>query len=399
MQLSCRYADGQAAIVRDAQCEFGAEGLTISFGEARIPLSYDELRRADDGNGRIVFKRKPDTGERLSFEGEMGLAIQDFAPKLFKPRAQGVEGLGVVGGLAAGAWATAAAFLVGIPMLAGQIADFMPQRVRTQIAEVSWSQVNLITGTCQNADAAEQILNAVAYRMMEQSDVAQRDEIWISIVSTDTLDSPFPNAFALPDQSIIVTDDLIAMAEHPDEITGVIAHEIAHIEHNHVLKGIIRSVGAGIFFDVVFGGSGAGQAVAIASVNLSSLRFSRGDEADADSRGLDYLDSAGISSAGLARLFERIEELYEGEGEAVPKLLSSHPASGSRAAAARARARTGLSPSMTDAEWRTVRTACGGTSAPSTEGGAPLAPAAPQTPAPPAPAAESASDKSPQTLP
>jgi predicted Zn-dependent protease len=99
------------------------------------------------------------------------------------------------------------------------------------------------------------------------------------------------------------------------------------------------------------------------------LSYSRGDETDADRRGLDYLDAAGIDTGGLARLFDRLEETYgaadegeEDESEAnasFPSLFSTHPATAERAAMARARSRSGLAPSLTDQEWRVVRSSCG----------------------------------------
>ncbi|WP_135210518.1 M48 family metallopeptidase [Vitreimonas flagellata] len=352
--ILARYADGRAAVTHDAQVELGPDSLTIQVGDQAHVWVYAELRRADDGSGRIMLKRKPDTGERLMLEQSSDL--QSAAPELFKPRAFGIEGRVVVGGLVTAAWSIAAIFLIGIPLAAAPIADMIPERQRNQIADISWSQVNAFTDYCDDSDEAARILNDVAYRMMERSNVARRDDIWITIV-----DAPFPNAFALPDYSIIVTDDLIEMAESPDEVTGVIAHEIAHIEHNHVMKNIIRNVGAGVFFDIVFGGAGAGQAIAIASVNLTGLRYSRDDETDADLRGFEYMDAAGIDTGGVARLFARFTEMAEEQGGGdIPTLLSSHPASAERAATARARSRPGLAPSISDADWRIVRAACGG---------------------------------------
>lgn len=358
--MLARYSDGRAAIMREAQCEAGAEAITFGAGETTHVWRYDELVRADDGNGRIIFRRKPDTGERLAFDLEARNALKAAAPNLFTPQAQGVERTRLVIGVAAAAWSLAAAFLIGVPMAAGPIASAMPAPYRAQIADISWSQVSTFTDYCDDSDEAAQILNDMAHRIMTASGVPQRDDIWISIV-----DGPFPNAFALPDDSIVVTDDLIQMAEHPDELTGVIAHEIAHIERNHVMKNIIRQMGAGIFFDVVFGGAGAGQAIAVASVNLAGLRYSRSDEEDADARGLDYLETAGIDTGGLARLFDRFQAMSEEEGEGeFPTLLSSHPATPERAAAARARSRQGLAPSLSDRDWRIVRQACGGSAQP-----------------------------------
>lgn len=383
--MHTRYADGRAAVTHTASVDFGPETLTLRVGETQHVWSYAELLRADDGASGVILKRKPDTGERLFLDEQDGERLKLAEPALFKPKAFGIEGRATLGGLIAAAWSLAAVFLLGVPMAAEPIAGAMPPRVRTQISDVSWSQVDAFMSYCDDSDEAAQILNTLAYRMMTESDVALRDDIWITIV-----DAGFPNAFALPDNSILVTSDLIALAEHPDELTGVIAHEIAHIEHNHIMKNIVRSVGAGIFFDVVFGGGGAGQLVAIASVNLASLRYSRDDETDADLRGLDYLDASGIDSGGLARLFERFgeqeEEIVGENGQPIPTMLSSHPASAERAAAARARSRQGLAPSLTDAEWRIVRSACGNREpVGETEEPAPADPEAPEGPAPTAP--------------
>jgi len=350
-----RYADGRAATIRPAQVEIGAEALVVQVGEARHEWRYGDLRRADDGAGTIILKRKPDSGERLTLAPEAEPALRAAAPALFSRRAFNHEGWPTIASLAGAAWSLAAIFLVGVPLAAAPIADVMPPRYREQIAEISWSQVEAFTETCDDADEAERIVNDVAYRMMQASNVEQKDEIWISIV-----DAPIPNAFALPDSSIVVTDELIGLSEHPDELVGVIAHEIAHIERNHIMKNIIRQMGAGIFFDIVFGGAGAGQAIAIASVNLASLRYSRGDEADADVRGLDYLDAANIDTAGLARLFDRFAQQVNDQPEGVATLLSSHPATEARAQTARARSRAGLAPSMSAEDWAVVRRACGG---------------------------------------
>jgi Zn-dependent protease with chaperone function len=352
--MHARYADGRAAIFADAICTFAAEGVRIETQGQAHDWRYDALARADDNNGRIILKRIPDTGERLMLEADAAAELRSAAPALFRPGAQGVERPTTVAAVIGGAWALAAVFLIGVPLMAAPIADVMPARYRSQIADISWSQVDGFTTLCDDGDEATRLLNDAAYRMMTAADVPERDAIWITIV-----DAPFPNAFALPDHSIIVTDDLIAMSEHPDELMGVIAHEIAHIEHNHVMTNVVRQIGAGVFFDVVFGGAGAGQAIAIASVNLAGLRYSRGDETGADARGLEYLDAANIDTGGLARLFERFEQMAQEQGGDIPLLLSSHPASAERASVARSRSREGLSPSLNDSDWRAVRSVCG----------------------------------------
>jgi Zn-dependent protease with chaperone function len=360
--MKARYADGRAAVFTDVEIAFTPDNLVIVRpNERTLAWEYADLSRSDDHNGRVVLRRqKPDTGERLMFDEVFDDQLAAAAPQLMKPRAQGVEGRRTVIALATLAWSLAGAFLIGIPFAADPMARAMPEKYRTQIADISWSQVNAFTAQCDDSDEAAQILNDLAYRIMERSNVPERDDIWITVA-----DAGFPNAFALPDNSIIVTDELIGLAEHPDELTGVLAHEIAHIEHNHIMRNVVRQIGAGIFFDVVFGGAGAGQAIAIASVNLAGLRYSRDDESDADSRGMDYLDAAGISTAGIARMFDRFQAYEEDAGvDDIPSMLSSHPASRERAVAAQARARQGLAPSLDERQWRIVQQACGGADEP-----------------------------------
>ncbi|GAM99642.1 putative Zn-dependent protease [alpha proteobacterium U9-1i] len=356
MAFSARYGDGRAAITHAAQIEIGADALTLITPTGHATWHYALLRRADDGNGALILRFKQDTGERVILEGgEAEAALRAVAPNLFRPTAQGVESRALVGSLVAAAFVLATGALVGVPMAAEPIAHALPPTYQDQIGDIAWSQVNALADMCDDSDEAELILNTLASRLMQSANIPRKDEIWISIV-----DAPIPNAFALPDNSIVVTDDLIALAEHPDEVTGVIAHEIGHIEHRHVMTNVIRNIGVGVFFDVVFGGAGVGQAVAIASVNLAALRYGREDETEADNSGLDYLDQANIDPAALARFFDRISELeHEAGVDEIPTLLASHPASEARAAAARARARTNAAPSLTDAEWRVVRSSCG----------------------------------------
>jgi predicted Zn-dependent protease len=233
----------------------------------------------------------------------------------------------------------------------------MPAKWRAQISAIEWSQVQQFTDSCDDADEANRILNTLADRLMRAGGVLQRNQVSITIVR-----APIPNAFTMPDNQILITDQLIAMADEPDEIAGVLSHEIGHVELNHVMTNVVRHIGAGVFFDVVFGGGGLGQAVAVTSVQLSGLSFSRDDELAADRRGMDYMDAAGIDPGAIARLFERFAQTQEKNAprSGVGSLFANHPPTAERAALARARARAGRAPALTPAQWAIVERACGG---------------------------------------
>src|SRR5262245_39679448 len=107
--MHARYADGRHALTNDVEVELGADELTIRTATETHTWTYAELARADDGNGHVIFKRKPDTGERLVFATDAEAALKAAAPKLFTPRAHGVEPPVVTGSVVAVAWALAAA--------------------------------------------------------------------------------------------------------------------------------------------------------------------------------------------------------------------------------------------------------------------------------------------------
>lgn len=135
------------------------------------------------------------------------------------------------------------------------------------------------------------------------------------------------NAFALPGGFVIVNRGLIARTESAEELAGVLAHEVQHIEQRHSLQQMIHSAGWAAFLAVSLGDVSAITAILIHQAG--NLRHSRRLEGQADTEGVLALVRAGIHPAGLAEFFERISDELPPD---IP-LLSSHPASPERIAA------------------------------------------------------------------
>lgn len=141
------------------------------------------------------------------------------------------------------------------------------------------------------------------------------------------------NAFALPGGVIVVHTGLIAATTRAEELAGVLAHEVQHVELRHSLRGLIKDMGLrGLwaFATGDLGGSLAGQA----ALELTSLRFSRTDESEADEHGFDALVAAGIDPAGMPAFFSTLAQKAAGQ---TPAFLSTHPASEERDRALRQR--------------------------------------------------------------
>jgi predicted Zn-dependent protease len=145
----------------------------------------------------------------------------------------------------------------------------------------------------------------------------------------EVLRDPTVNAFAAPGGLVVVHTGLLAAADSPDELAGVLAHEVSHVLHRHSLRQLVFNLGLVASVRLVLGSpEGFAGFAADVATKLGSLRFSREQEAAADRGGLDLLVRARLPADGLPRFFERLAR----EGGSPPALLSSHPPSEERSA-------------------------------------------------------------------
>ncbi|MGC4063929.1 MAG: M48 family metallopeptidase [Polyangiaceae bacterium] len=134
---------------------------------------------------------------------------------------------------------------------------------------------------------------------------------------------PSLNAFAAPGGIVVVTSGLIAAAEAPEELAGVIAHEIAHAELRHTTVALFKSMGIRGLLGVLLGG--IDRDLAGAAAHLTELTFSREAEREADREGMRRLEVARIAPDGLLRMFRRLEADSASKGFGLPTFLSTHP--------------------------------------------------------------------------
>lgn len=131
---------------------------------------------------------------------------------------------------------------------------------------------------------------------------------------------PQVNAFALPGGHIVVFTGLIQATESAEELAGVLAHEISHVERRHALRSLIHGLGWRAVLGVAlwdFTGAIWGDMAG----ELARLSYSRELELEADREGVNLLRRTGLPAGGMARFFGRLEA----RGEAPPALLSTHP--------------------------------------------------------------------------
>jgi len=143
------------------------------------------------------------------------------------------------------------------------------------------------------------------------------------------------NAFALPGGPMFVNVGAIVAAENEAELAGVMAHEMSHVYMQHSAKQASKAQWTSLLGALggLFGGGAAGN-LARLGIQLGAgtlmMKYSRGDEAQADAVGAIILYKAGYNPKALADFFEKLERQGGGGG---PQFLSDHPNPGNRQAA------------------------------------------------------------------
>lgn len=138
------------------------------------------------------------------------------------------------------------------------------------------------------------------------------------------------NAYALPGGIVIVNAGMIDATDNADELAGVLAHEVQHIEQRHTLQQMIHTAGWAAVLAVVLGDVSAVTAIVVHQ--LGNLRNSRKLEASADVEGMKALARAGIPLEGMVSLFRKLDGEQRRRGDAGIPLLHSHPATADRIA-------------------------------------------------------------------
>ncbi|MFD1630515.1 M48 family metallopeptidase [Pseudopedobacter beijingensis] len=161
------------------------------------------------------------------------------------------------------------------------------------------------------------------------SKICKANGIDLSKVKLHILEKDEINAFALPDGHLVVYTGLIEEADNAEELCGVLGHELAHIEGNHVMKKLIKELGLTALLSVTTGQHNP-ELIKQAAKLLSSTAFDRQMEKEADVKSVDYLLKAGIDPLPFA---DFMYKLAEGNADADKYFswISTHPESKQRA--------------------------------------------------------------------
>ncbi|MGL4243349.1 MAG: M48 family metallopeptidase [Beijerinckiaceae bacterium] len=362
MEAAAAYFDGLKPIRQSARVMLGDKGVVLSVGGGpAFTWTYGSVRLDADDGPELRFHREESgarTGEALEIpRGAFADALRARCPSLTgTAQARQRTRRRIIGWSAAAVVSLAALIFYGVPALSSRLATLVPWRTEVAIGNAVEGQIlrEMSKGTPRvcGADkdtAGKRALAALVGKLTEH--VALPGPIDVKVI-----DSNVQNAFALPGGKIVFMRGLIEKAEGPDEVAGVLAHEIGHVVNRDAMRGIIHAGGISFLIGTLLGDFTGAGALVIASRYLLTSRHSRSVETQADTFAIDMMTKAGGDIRALARFLQRVATT---PGERQLELLLSHPVTADRVAEIeRAAGQPPVRPIMTAAEWSALRAIC-----------------------------------------
>jgi beta-barrel assembly-enhancing protease len=336
------HYDGASGIRHEPELipEDGGFRLRLEDGLG-APHKWSDLVYAGEKAGTTSYGHKDRRGWRIGIDGEIPAEIAHLLPRPVKYGGV-IDKIGLwpaTGGFVA---LSAVALFIGVkaPDL---LAPLVPASFEQKIGD---AMVGDFGGRVCNGTGGQAALDAVVKRLEPDP-----TGLKVRVVNVNMV-----NAVALPGGNIFVFRGLLQEAKSPDELAGVLGHEIGHVRNRDVMQALLRQMGLSVLL------GGANSDVTGSLNALVSSTYSRDAESKADAYSMRAMARANVSPLDTAGFFARLAEMEKGAGKAQAALgyLASHPMSATREKAYKASLKKGAAytPVVSPQQWRALVDSC-----------------------------------------
>lgn len=354
MTNSAKYYDGKIPVSRPVTWEVKQDLLIVTLDNGtRLPSwELKDLVQDEDTNTAYVILNTA-TNERLEMEEEpIGLP-----PALFKRKKVSLKPklfAGVVVGiilLIVGLWQLT-------PVVSRYVAGKIPAEQEKYLAEKLLAEVHKDLPACRPNDKGRRAFAKLMKRVYPLYPGEKAEDLDISVV-----DVQVENAFTFPGGKIVIFDGLIKSSESPEELAGVLAHEIGHAKERHILQKIVQTLSFTFIFQFISGDFSSAFAIDPSTLlGVGTLSFDRGMESEADLRAKERLIRSQLRSDGLVTFFERQEKKYGSLKVAktmkTMNFLSTHPGNEDRVKFFKQPSVHKTLPLLSAVEWKDLKSYC-----------------------------------------
>lgn len=315
------------------------EATTAAGQRFSLPYAQCELERGG-ASERMIFCHAPDrsltifTEEKtflaaLSHAGGVQIATQlarlteEAARASAKTRQWVLVGLLLLALSGYGAWH-------GLGVASSHAVEALPISVDQKIGELAMESMPL-QGKRVDDPVLVKAVDEIVGRLKPHAGEKGMD------FDVTIVDAAIVNAYCLPGGKIVLYTGLLNAAESPEQVAGVLAHEMAHATERHGLKRIANSIGIVVGVNLLLGDVSGLVAFAVELAQHGLLTsHGREQETESDVEAVRMMSQAGLSPAALAEFFAILEKEH-GDVPSALSWLSSHPQLAERQKEIRAR--------------------------------------------------------------
>ena len=194
-------------------------------------------------------------------------------------------------------------------------------KVENKLGDLIWDEIGKSNEVITN-DSIVKTLDKLLKPICDKNNI-NRDSLKVHIIQKDEI-----NAFALPNNYLVVYTGLIMDCKKQEALQGVLGHEIAHIEYHHVMKKLSKEIGFSVLLSATTGGKG-GEILKEVFKTISSSAYDRTLEKEADLACVDYMLKANIDPKPMADFMYQMAQ--DSQSSENLYWISSHPESEERA--------------------------------------------------------------------
>lgn len=323
------YFDGEFPVKHDADITLSADSIIIELKSRQFEWKFDRCHIVDDItiDDYARVENLDDLNQKLVvYDSDFPNIIRSkFAfKKKFSRSSLNTSKLRRYG-----LWsflliliAAPLTYFFALPKMSDLISEKMPVWAEKRLAE---NYINLLApekSRCKDERRLEK-LNLIMNKLLDSSPDT-RYKFNLTVVKSDIV-----NAFALPGGDIVFFSALIEESDNPEQVAGVMAHELQHVINRHGTKGLVKQLSFDVILSALTGSSDGGNA-AVQAVKLAGiLKYGRDFEEEADREGVKMMIKSNINPNGMVEFFEKINN----KEEDLPKYLeyfSTHPKTVSR---------------------------------------------------------------------
>ena len=306
--------------------EDSEEITATANGGQQFTLDLDEVQLELAGaTGKMLFIRST-TDKTIFFSEDPSLlkaigetSLREEVEQLLSKRSRSNQmGWLLWGGLLFGVVVVALGLFASIQTISGRFVNFIPIEADVKLGAFVGESMDK-----EGPEVTEDVIVQPVQQMVDKL-TANIEEEWNFDVHV--IDADIQNAYALPGGYIVVYTGLIEDTERPEQLAGVLAHEISHVTQRHGMSRILEAAGVAIMIDLALGNVEGIIAFGAEIFSASAVNaYSRDSETEADVEGLKLMVDAGIDPTGMVEFFEIMEQEEDELTEMIPLWMRSHP--------------------------------------------------------------------------